>query len=132
MSDYRPVMRAASGEGKHVWLLLHGASGEMAGGRGAGLLIYTNKGEATRAGEVLTAQRLNPEGLTTREAAKRARRQAEAVERGRAFEPHQAVAEAVQVKPKPKREAAAGKGKGTRAKRTSARSKGGGMSPPRG
>ncbi len=88
MSDYRPVRRAASGN-KHVWLLLHVATGEMAGGSGAGLLIFTSKGTAIQAGEVLTAERLNPNGLTARQAAKRMRREAEAVERDKAFVPHQ-------------------------------------------
>ena len=109
-SDYRPVKRSASGEGKHIWQLLHVATGEMAGGSQQPT-TFGNKGEATRAGEAMTARRAHS----------------------------QAAVEPAKGKPKRKRKAAAkgkpaatGKGKGTRAKRTSARSKGGGMSPPRG
>ncbi len=137
-SDYRPVKRSASGN-RHIWLLLHVASGEMAGGSGAGLLIFANKGTAIQAGEVLTAERLNPDGLTPKQAAKRMRRDAEAVERDKAFVPHQAQAQAPAQAPpipppKTKRKAAAkpagtsrpGRVKGTvKAKRTSARKRGG-------
>lgn len=100
MSDYRPVRRGASGEGKCTWLLLHVASGEMAGGNAP--LTYTSKGDATRTGEHLTARRLNPEGLTPKQIAKAARRQAETAERDRTFKPHLPAVVKVKVSSKTK------------------------------
>ena len=113
MSDYRPVMRSASGN-KHVWQLLHVASGEMAGGPQRPT-TFGNKGEAVLEGRRLTA---HPPATEPAEPVKPARAKAKAKPKRKA---------AARGKP-----AATGKGKGTRAKRTSARSKGGGMSPPRG
>lgn len=92
-SDYRPVRRAASGEGKCVWLLLHVASGEMLS-TGDYVRIFANKGDATRAGQEITARRLNPEGLTSKQVAKQARRRTEAIKRDKAFVPHQPPAPA--------------------------------------
>ena len=101
MSDYRPVMRSASGEGKHVWQLLHVASGEMAGGSQRPT-TFGNKGEAVLEGRRLTA---HPPGTEPAEPVKAARPKRKAAARGRP----------------------AATGKGTKAKRTSARSKGGGI-----
>ena len=121
MSDYRPVRRSASGEGKHVWQLLHVASGEMAGGSQRPT-TFGNKGEAVVEGRRLTA---HPPATEPAEPAENP------------YLPEGYAKAVTQAKPKRKaaargRPAATGKGKGTRAKRTSARSKGGGMSPPRG
>ncbi len=142
MSDYRPVRRSASGN-RHIWLLLHVITGKMLA-TGRYIRIFANKGEAIQAGEEATAGLLNPEGLTSKQAAKAARRTAEAIKRDRAFVPHQAPAQAPAPappipQPTPKRKAAAkpagtsrpGRGKGTstkgkvKAKGTSARKRGG-------
>ncbi len=123
MSDYRPVRRSASGEGRHVWLLMHVGSGNMLS-TGKYTRIFSNKGDAIREGREITAQRLNPANLTSKQLAKVARRQAEQVERDRAFVPHQAV-EQVAVRPAATSRPAPAK----RAARTRTRTKGGGTSP---
>ncbi len=146
MSDYRPVMRSASGN-RHIWLLLHVITGKMLA-TGRYTRIFASKGEAIQAGEEATARHLNHDGLTSKQIAKVARRTAEAVERDKAFVPHQAPPAPAPTppipQPKAKQKAAGktaaakpagtsrpGRGKGTstkgkvKAKGTSARKRGG-------